>query len=283
VKLVSRGIVTGLLVLLVAFVLGPSMSCVQARSQITVQGSTTVLPIAQRAAEVFMSKNPDVSISVRGGGSGNGIAALIDNAVQIANASRFIKFDEVKKAVGNGVYPVPHRIAMDGIAVVVNPKNSVEKLTIDQLKRIYTGEVTNWKQVGGPDMKIVVVSRDTSSGTYEVFEELVLKGARVTPGALLQASNGTVSDVVSRTPGAVGYVGLAYLSDKLKAVKIGISEKAYIEPSLATVQSGQYPIARALYMFTSGWPTGDAARFIAFILSAEGQKIVKEEGFVPLW
>lgn len=271
------------LILSLTLVIGLGAGLVQAKGQITLQGSTTVLPIAQRAAELFMAKNPEVSISVRGGGSGNGIAALIDKAVQIANASRFIKFDEVKKAVANGVYPVPHRIALDGIAVVVNPKNSVDKLTITQLKKIYTGEITNWKEVGGPDMKIVVISRDTSSGTYEVFEELVLQGAKVVASALLQASNGAVSDVVSRTPGAVGYVGLGYLSDKLKAVKIGATEKAYIEPSLATVQAGQYPIARNLYMFTNGWPTGDAARFINFILSAEGQKIVKEEGFVPLY
>lgn len=271
------------LTLSLTLVMGLGAGLVQAKEQITLQGSTTVLPIAQRAAELFMAKNPEVSISVRGGGSGNGIAALIDNAVQIANASRFIKFDEVKKAVANGVYPVPHRIALDGIAVVVNPKNSVDKLTIAQLKKIYTGEITNWKEVGGPDKKIVVISRDTSSGTYEVFEELVLQGAKVVASALLQSSNGAVSDVVSRTPGAVGYVGLGYLSDKLKAVKIGATEKAYIEPSLATVQAGQYPIARNLYMFTNGWPTGDAARFINFILSAEGQKIVKEEGFVPLY
>ena len=271
------------LTLSLTLVMGLGAGLVQAKEQITLQGSTTVLPIAQRAAELFMAKNPEVSISVRGGGSGNGIAALIDNAVQIANASRFIKFDEVKKAVANGVYPVPHRIALDGIAVVVNPKNSVDKLTIAQLKKIYTGEITNWKEVGGPDKKIVVISRDTSSGTYEVFEELVLQGAKVVASALLQSSNGAVSDVVSRTPGAVGYVGLGYLSDKLKAVKIGATEKAYIEPSLATVQAGQYPIARNLYLFTNGWPTGDAARFINFILSAEGQKIVKEEGFVPLY
>ncbi|HHY32140.1 MAG TPA: phosphate ABC transporter substrate-binding protein [Firmicutes bacterium] len=270
--------------LILALVLCVSLSVgrVEARSQITIQGSTTVLPIAQRAAEVFMAKHPEVSISVRGGGSGNGIAALVDKAVQIATASRFIKFDEVKKAVANGVYPVPHRVALDGIAVIVNPQNPVDKLTVGQLKKIFAGEITNWKQVGGRDLKIVVVSRDSSSGTFETFQELVLQGARVAASALLQASNGAVADVVTRTPGAVGYVGLGYLSGKVKALRIGTTDKAYVDPSVATVQAGQYPLARALYMFTDGWPTGDEARFIDFVLSAEGQRIAQEEGFVPL-
>lgn len=270
-------------VLLATIIFGLDSGLVYARrQQITISGSTTVLPIAQRAAEVFLSKNPDVSISVRGGGSGNGIASVIDNIAQIASASRFIKSDEIKKAVANGVYPVPHRIAMDGIAVVVHPKNSVEKLTIDQLKKVYTGRITNWKQVGGSDQIIVVISRDSSSGTYEVFQGLVLGDAKVTPDALIQASNGAVSDVVSRTPGAIGYVGIAYLSSNLKALRIGASDKTCIIPSIGAVQTGRYALARDLFMFTNGWPTGDVARFINFILSTEGQKIVKEEGFIPL-
>lgn len=273
---------TPALILALVLCLSLSASRVEAKSQITIQGSTTVLPIAQRAAEVFMAKHPEVSISVRGGGSGNGIAALVDKAVQIATTSRFIKFDEVKKAVANGVYPVPHRVALDGIAVIVNPQNPVDKLTVGQLKKIYAGEITNWKQVGGRDLKIVVVSRDSSSGTFETFQELVLQGARVAASALLQASNGAVADVVTRTPGAVGYVGLGYLSGKVKALRIGTTDKAYVDPSVATVQAGQYPLARALYMFTDGWPTGDEAKFIDFVLSAEGQRIAQEEGFVPL-
>ncbi|MEA4883934.1 MAG: phosphate ABC transporter substrate-binding protein [Clostridia bacterium] len=268
---------------MLAFTLVLSTGLASARSQVTVQGSTTVLPIVQRMAEEFMKENPSVSMSVRGGGSGNGLAALIDSTVQIAMASRFIKPEEVKRAIANDVYPVPFRIALDGIAVVVNSKNPVDKLTLAQLKSVYTGEITNWKQLGGPDLKIVAVSRDTSSGTYEVYEELVMKGARVAPDALLQASNGAVVDVVSRTPGAIGYVGLGYLASNLKAVKVGVSDKAYVQPSLASVQSGQYPIARNLYVFTKDWPTGDSARFIDFMLSPAGQKVVREEGFVPLW
>ncbi|NPV80627.1 MAG: phosphate ABC transporter substrate-binding protein [Firmicutes bacterium] len=253
-----------------------------AQQQLTLTGSTTVLPIAQRAAEVFMQKNRDANISVRGGGSGNGIAALIDGTTDIANASRFIEMSEVQKAVSKGIYPVPHKIALDGIAIVVHPSNSIRRLTIEQIKDIYTGKINNWKEVGGPDRKIVVVSRDTSSGTYEVFGELVLKGAKVRADALMQASNGAVASTVAGTPGAIGYVGIGYLNNKLKDLEVSKDGHEWVKPSNATVISGDYPIARALFMFTNGWPTGLAAKFINFIQSPEGQKLVSEAGFVPL-
>lgn len=245
---------------------------------LTIQGSSTVLPIAQRAAEVYMQKNNDVNISVRGGGSGNGIAALIDGATDIADASRFIKDSEVKAALQNGIYPVPHRVAMDGIAVVVHPSNTVKNLSIEQIKDIYTGKIKNWREVGGPNKKIVVMSRDSSSGTFEVFEELVLGGEKVVASALLQASNGAVAGVVAETEGAIGYVGLGYLSSSLKAVKVN-----GVTPNNATVASGKFPIARPLFMFTDGWPEGLAADFINFVLSAEGQKIAEGQGYVPLF
>lgn len=245
---------------------------------LTIQGSSTVLPIAQRAAEVYMEKNNDVNISVRGGGSGNGIAALIDGTTDIADVSRFIKDSEVQAAVKNGIYPVPHRVAMDGIAVVVHPDNIVEDLSIKEIKKIYTGEITNWSELGGPDKKIVVISRDSSSGTFEVFEELVLEGEKVAASSLLQASNGAVAGVVAETEGAIGYIGLAYLSPAVKAIKVN-----GVTPSNATVASGKFPIARPLFMFTNGWPEGLAGDFINFILSVEGQEIAKEQGYVPLF
>lgn len=245
---------------------------------LTIQGSSTVLPIAQRAAEVYMDQNSDVNISVRGGGSGNGIAALIDGATDIADASRFIKDSEVKAAVGNGIYPVPHRVAMDGIAVVVHPSNSINGLSLEQIKKIYTGEITNWSELGGSNKKIVVMSRDSSSGTFEVFEELVLDGEKVVASALLQASNGAVTGVVADTEGAIGYVGLGYLSNSLKAIKVN-----GVTPNNSTVASGKFPIARPLFMFTDSWPEGLAADFINFILSVEGQKIAEEQGYVPLF
>lgn len=245
---------------------------------LSVQGSSTVLPIAQKAAEDYMQKNPEASISVRGGGSGNGVAALIDNAVDIANTSRFITDEEFNQADNNGVYPVPHRIAMDGIAVIINPENGIENLTLEELKQIYTGEVENWKELGGPDAEIVIVSRDSSSGTFEVFGEIALDGSRVAQTALMQSSNGTVKSTVSDTKGAIGYIGLGYLTDDVKAVKVN-----GVTPTNQTVASGEFPISRPLFMFTDGWPEGVTNKFINFILSPEGQKIVKEQGYVPLY
>lgn len=270
------------LLLLCAVALGAS--AVPTRGQVTVQGSTTVLPFVQRAAEEFMLKNPSVSISVRGGGSGNGIAALIDSTVDIAVSSRFIKPDEVKRAKANGVSPVSFTIALDGIAVIVNPRNSVNRLSLSQLKAIYTGRITNWKQLGGPDMAIVPISRDSSSGTFEVFSTIALGGARVTPDALLQASNGAVADIVSRTPGAVGYVGIGYLSSRVKAIQVRTEDpdSSYVTPSYASVQSGKYPMARELFVFTNGSPAGAVLEFIDFMMSPDGQKLAEEEGFVPI-
>ena len=247
-------------------------------NQISIQGSSTVLPIAQKAAEVYMNNNSEVNISVRGGGSGNGIAALIDNAVDIANASRFIKEKEFKQARNNDVYPVPHRIAMDGIAVIVNPNNPIKNLTLEQLKKIYTAEVENWKELGGPDEEIVIVSRDSSSGTYEVFGEIALDGERVTQSALMQSSNGTVKSTVGNTKGGIGYIGLGYLSDEVKAINVN-----GVKPTNKTVANGEFPIARPLFMFTDGWPEGKTNKFISFVLSPEGQKIVEEQGYVPLY
>ncbi|ACL70908.1 phosphate ABC transporter substrate-binding protein [Halothermothrix orenii] len=251
---------------------------VLASDTLFIQGSSTVLPIAQKAAEVYMSKH-DVHISVRGGGSGNGIAALIDGAVDIADASRFIKNKEVSAAIANGIYPVPHRVAKDSIAVVVHPGNPVSDLTVEELKGIYTGKITNWKELGGKDQEIVVVSRDSSSGTFAVFNDIANDGElnnealRVTSRALLQASNGEARATVADTPGAIGYIGLGYLNDDVKAVKLN----GHL-PS-----DSQYMIVRPLYMFTNGWPRGLTKKFIDFILSPEGQKIVKEVGYVPLY
>ena len=250
---------------------------------ITIQGSSTVLPIAQKAAEVYMEKNSDVNISVRGGGSGNGIAALVDGATDIADASRFIKDEELKNAIDNGIYPVPHRVAMDGIAVVVHPSNSVDALSREDIKKIYTGDITNWSELGGADKEIVVVSRDSSSGTFGVFTDVANDGSidgnaiRVTPTALLQASNGAVAGTVAETEGAIGYVGLGYLSENLKAVTVD-----GVMPSNKTVANGQFPFARPLYMFTDGWPRGEVKKFINFVLSAEGQEIAEQQGYVPL-
>jgi len=246
---------------------------------IVIKGSTTVLPIAQKVAEVYMNANPGVRISISGGGSGNGMKALIDGSTDIADSSRFIKVKEVKLAVEKGRYPVPFAVAYDCIVPVVHPSNSMTNLTLDQLKAIYKGEIKNWKDVGGPDRKIVAVSRDTSSGTYEVWEGKVMKKERIYPGALLQASNGAVVQAVSKNKNAIGYIGLGYLDASVKALTVN-----GITGSAETTLNGTYPISRPLYMFTTGWPKGDTLNFINFVMHPQkGQKYVAEAGYVPLY
>jgi len=244
-----------------------------------VDGSTTVLPIAQKVTEAFMKEFPEVSISISGGGSGNGIKALIDGTADIADSSRFIKDEEVKLAVEKGAYPVPFAIAYDCIVPVVNSGNSAGNLTLDQLKAIYMGKIRNWKEVGGPDAEIVVISRDTSSGTYEVWEEKVMKKERVYAGALLQASNGAIAQVVSKNKNALGYLGIGYVDKNVKALTVN-----GIAGNEETTLNGTFPIARPLFMFTRGWPSGDALKFINYVMNPQkGQKYVKEAGFVPLY
>jgi phosphate transport system substrate-binding protein len=250
----------------------------QAADTIVVKGSTTVLPVAQAAAEAFMAKYPGVNISISGGGSGNGIKALIDGSTDIANSSRFIKDKELKMAQEKDVYPVPHRVAIDAIVPVVHTKNPVADLTIEQLSLIYQGKIKNWKEVGGKDMVIVVVSRDTSSGTYEVWNEKIMHKARVTPKAQLQASNGAVVQAVSNNPYSIGYIGFGYCDKSVKKLDVN-----GIEASVETALSGAYPVARPLFMFTNGWPSGQVSEFLTFVLSSEGQKIVQKEGYIPLY
>lgn len=244
---------------------------------LVVKGSTTVLPIAQATAEAFMKANGSVSITISGGGSSEGIKALIDGTTQIANSSRNMKEKEIADAKGKGIQPVEHKIAMDAIVVMVNPANPVADLTLDQLKAIYTGAVTNWKEVGGEDKPIVVVGRDTSSGTFETWETIVMKKEKVLPAALVVASSGAMLQTVAKNPYAVGYDGIGYLNDSVKGVKVG-----GIEATKDTALSGTYPISRYLFMYTNGEPAGDAKAFIDFVKSADGQKIVEQVGFVPV-
>ena len=246
---------------------------------IVIKGSTTVLPVAQKVAEAYMKEHPDVKITISGGGSGNGIKALIDGSTDIADSSRFIKPKEVKLAVERGAYPVPFAVAYDCIVPVVHPSNSVTDISMKQLKDVYMGKVKNWKELGGPDRKIVVISRDTSSGTYEVWHKKVLKKERVFPGALLQASNGAIVQVVAKNKNAIGYIGLGYMERTVKALTVN-----EVQGSEETTLNGTYPISRALYMFTAGWPKGDTLKFLNYVIHPEkGQKLVSEIGFVPLY
>ncbi len=244
---------------------------------ITMAGSTTVLPIAQRTAEVFMGKHPDINITVRGGGSGVGIASIIDGTCDIGDASRPIKDKEIKKAIDKGVNPKANVVAMDGIAVIVHPSNKVDKLTMEQIREIYTGKISNWSQTGGTNTKIVIISRDSSSGTFETFNNLALKKARVRPDALMQASNQAVATTIAQTPGGIGYVGLGYLSSSVKAVAVD-----GVMPSKKTVLSQDYKLARPLFMYTNGEPKGVVKQYMDFVTGKEGQKIAEEVGFVGL-
>jgi phosphate transport system substrate-binding protein len=269
----KKGLFIILLALMVMF------STAALAENLVIKGSTTVLPITQKVAEAYMKENPDVNISISGGGSGNGIKAIIDGTTDIANSSRFIKDSEVKLAIENGAYPVPFSVAYDCIVPVVHPSNPVNNLSLDQLKDIYMGKVRNWKEVGGNDHPVVVISRDTSSGTYEVWEEKVLNKERVFPGALLQASNGAVVQGVANNKNGIGYIGLGYLTDNVKAISVN-----GIVGSEETTLNGVFPVSRPLFIFTRGWPEAVTAHFINYMLNPEkGQKLVKEAGFVPLF
>ncbi|MBI5592706.1 MAG: phosphate ABC transporter substrate-binding protein [Deltaproteobacteria bacterium] len=244
---------------------------------VSINGSTTVLPIAQKTAEAFMKEHPDVKISISGGGSGNGIKALIDKTTDIADSSRAIEAKEIEQAKAKGSNPVEFIVSFDCIIPVVHSTNPLKNITLDQLKGIYTGEIKNWKEIGGADKPIVIVSRDTSSGTYEVWEEKVMKKARVYPGALLQASNGAVVQSVTNNPNAIGYIGLGYLDKSVKALTAN-----GIVGSKETTLNKTYPISRPLYMYTPVPAAGDVKNFLDFVMSDKGQKLVEEEGFIPL-
>jgi len=246
--------------------------------EIVINGSTTVLPIMQKVAEAYMAANPSATLSVSGGGSGNGIKALIDGTTNICMASRQMKDKEIDLAKEKGVAPKEISIAMDALLPVVHPSSKVKDLSIEQLKDIFMGKITNWKEVGGADGAIVVISRDTSSGTYETWEEKVMHKEKVFPAALLQASNGAVVQAVSKNKNAIGYIGIGYLDKSLKALSVnGIMGTA------ETALSGKYPIARHLYLYTNGEPAGEVGSIVKYVLDpAKGQKAVAEVGYVPL-
>jgi len=244
---------------------------------ISINGSTTVLPIAQKAAEAFMKEHPDAKISISGGGSGNGIKALIDKTTDIANSSRAIQPKELDLAKEKGSNPVEFIVAFDCIVPVVHPENPIKDITLDQLKGIYKGEIKNWKEIGGADKPIVIISRDTSSGTYEVWEEKVMKKERVFPGALLQASNGAIVQAVSKNPNAIGYIGVGYAEKTVKLLSVN-----GIVGSKETTLNKTFPISRPLYMYTPDKPAGEVKSFLDYVMSDKGQKLVEEEGFIPL-
>ena len=242
-----------------------------------IDGSTTVLPIAQKAAEVFMKKNPSAKVFVSGSGSGTGIKALIDGTTDIATSSREAKDKEEAAGKKKGIELIAHKVALDGIVPIVHPSMKINNITMEQLRDIYNGKIKSWKELGGPNRPISVVSRDTSSGTYEVWEKLVLKKDRVRPDALLVASNGQAVQTVAKNKYALGYIGIGYIAQSIKVLKVNGKTA-----SEETVRDGSWPVARPLYMYTKGKPTGVIAKFIDFVLSSEGQKLVNEVKYVSI-
>lgn len=251
---------------------------------ITVKGSDTMVILAQKWAETYMSKNPDTKIQVTGGGSGVGLAALQNQSTDLANASRKIKAPEIANCLKNfNRRPTEYKVAMDGITVYVHKDNPVTELSLDQLNKIFTGKIKNWKQVGGPDMKITVYSRENSSGTYEFFKEHVLLGRDFAASAQTMQGTAALIQAVAKDQTGIGYGGAGYGAGS-KHVKVKKTDRdAAIEPSEETVVGMTYPIWRYLHVYINpDIDKGEIAEYINWLRSDEGQKVVKDIGFFPL-
>ncbi len=254
-----------------------------------IKGSDTMVNLGQAWAEEYMKNNPGVSIAVTGGGSGTGISALVNNTCDIAEVSREMKESEIKLVESKGFEPTKFIVALDGLAVVVNPANKVSELTIDQLADIYTGKIKNWKELGGRDAKIVLLSREVNSGTHVYFKEHILRHGKpdnkeeFTPEALMLSSSQAIADETSQNVDAIGYYGMGYITAKEKALKIAKDKNSpAIPPTMDNVVSGAYPISRPLLMYTRGEPTGLVKSLLDYVLSSAGQEIVKKLDFVPV-
>lgn len=256
---------------------------------IQIKGSDTMVNLNQALAEAFMAKYPKAFIAVTGGGSGTGIASLISGTCDIAACSRKMKEKEMKQAQQKGINPKEYIIGLDGLVVVVHSSNFISKLTIDELADIFTGKISNWKEIGGNDGKIVLLSREVNSGTHVYFKEHVLRKGdekgqeEFAPSALLMSSSQAIADEVAQNPNAIGYYGIGYLSPKQKAIAVVKDKNSpYIEPTVDNVIKGTYPITRPLFMYTSSNPKPLTNSFIEFVLCKEGQKVVLETDFAPI-
>jgi phosphate transport system substrate-binding protein len=254
---------------------------------IQIKGSDTIVNAAQKVAEEFMKEYPHIFVAVTGGGSGVGIASLINKTCDVATASREMKAKEIEMANKRDVYPKEFVVAYDGVAVIVNNDNPVNKLTIEDLHNIYTGRVTNWKALGGKDLSIVTLSREVSSGTHMYFkEEVVQLGQKenreeFSTGTLLLTSSQAIVEEVANNESAIGYLGMGYVSDRTKPLMIGNNDEFY-PPDVNNVIKKTYPLSRPLYFYTNGEPQGVARLFMDFTLSSTGQLQFRETGFVPI-
>ena len=259
------------------------------RASMQIKGSDTIVNLIQVWAERVVENNPSYNIGVTGGGSGTGFAALVNGTCDIAMSSRKIEGKESAAAAEKNVTPVEYTIGLDGLAILINKNNPVNELTLEQLRNIFMAAITNWKEVGGEDGKIVILSRESNSGTHMFFKEHVLRHNdkkskdEFAPRALLMPSSQAIYDEVSRNPHALGYVGMGYINDSVKAVSVATDENSgYFYPNSSNVMTGKYPISRPLYLYTNGEPKGVVREFIDYALSDEGQKIVEETDFVPI-
>ena len=252
-------------------------------NSITLKGSDTVLPVGQKTAESFMKTNPDLSIAVVGGGSGTGITALMDGNTDIAMSSRDLKSDEKLKLQEKSITIQTHTIAVDALAVVVNPQNQVTKLTREQIEGIFTGAITNWKDVGGEDLPIVVYSRENSSGTYEFFKEHVMDKKNYASTVLNMPATGAIVQSISQTKGAIGYIGLAYLNTEIKALEVSYDNgTTFVGPSVEAAKNKTYPISRPLYYIYDVKNSEKVKSYVDYVLSADGQKLIEEVGYIPV-
>jgi len=256
---------------------------------IQIKGSDTMVNLGQAWAEVFSKRHPNVNIAVTGGGSGTGITALLNGSCDITESSRLIETKEIEKAKSKGIVPTEFKVALDGIAVVVHPKNPVGKLTIDQLREIFMGNITDWKTLGAPKKTIVILSREFNSGTHIFFKEHVLRRGNpkgpeeFSPAALLMPSSQAIADEVANNENAIGYYGMGYISPRQRVVAVAVDAKSpYVIPALESVRANTYPISRPLYLYTNGKPQGIIKDFIDFAFSPEGQNIVRKMDFVPI-
>lgn len=275
--------------ILITVIFTTSAFAASAKNSLQIKGSDTMVNLGQAWAEKYMQKNPNEFIAVTGGGSGTGISSLISGTCDTAMCSRNIKDKEIALAKQKQINPYEIKVALDGLAVVVNTKNPVAKLTIDQLAGIFTGAITNWKGVGGEDKKIVILSREVNSGTHVYFKEHVLRRndpnsrEEFSPGALLLSSSQAIADEVAGNPSAIGYYGMGYISSKQKPIMVAKDAKSEYEvPTIENVKSGKYPISRPLFLYTNGEPQGVVKKFVDFCLSKEGQDIVLATDFVPV-
>lgn len=277
------------LFILAVLMLAVSAHAAGNKNSIQIKGSDTMVNLGQAWAEKYMEANSGDFVAVTGGGSGTGLSSLISGTCDIAMSSRNIKDKEVALAKQKGINPFEIKVALDGLAAVVNPSNPVSKLTLDQLADIFTGKITNWKEAGGKDEKIVILSREVNSGTHVYFKEHVLRKGNVNgkeefaPSALMLSSSQAIADEVSGNSAAIGYYGMGYISNKQKPVAVAKDDRSeYVNPSIENVLSGKYPISRPLFLYTNGEPQELVKKCVDYALSKEGQDIVAKTDFVPV-